>query len=100
MLYQCDLLGFVDDESLLYYFRRRFGDGNIYFFGLMKDLPRKLSYSWRHRCRKQQVLSFGRKERNDPHDVIIKAHFKHAVGFIENKILQALDLYIAHIQVA
>ncbi len=33
------------------------------------------------------------------HDIIIKPHVEHAVGFVEDEIGDAREIYIAHLQV-
>ena len=92
------LLGFVDDEGVLFNTGRRFGDRDIDLYRLMEDLTGQVADLCRHRGRKQQVLPFGRHKGNDLHDIIIEAHVQHTVGLVEDEVLEPLELDIAHVE--
>ena len=96
---QVHFLGLIDDECLLNDLGRGFGDGDIDLGRVVKDLAGEVANLYRHGGGEEQVLPFQGQVGYDLHDIVIKPHVQHPIGFVQDEVLQSGYLYIAHIEV-
>ena len=86
MLHDPDLLSFVAQVCRLQDGLRWSRDGDRYFYRVALDGFSQLLYFRRHGRREHHGLSFFREQLLDFHDILVKTHIEHSVGFVEDKI--------------
>ena len=76
----------------------RFADSDVDLLRIVGNLVGQLPYFRRHGSRKHDGLPFFRQVIDDGFDVVEKTHVQHAVGLIQNKMLQMFKVDVARLQ--
>src|SRR5690554_6323273 len=98
LLQQSHLLVVVHHISRLQYALGGFGHGNTYFFGLLQQFAREFADLGGHGGRKKEGLPILGQILHNLHNVVVKTHVEHAIGFIQNQVFQTGELKIVHRQ--
>src|SRR6201999_4582710 len=67
-------------------------NGNIDLLGVVQHLFGHGTDAARHSCREQQRLPLFWQIADDAHNIIIKAHVQHAVGFVKHQVFDMVKL--------